>query len=306
MSIEDNEVSFEEVKAGKSSIQHPAIVLPTPPPISNNQIIANPPAPPPSKQGQNSEVPPEKQGNTKQDHEDKKERVDEHPLFSQLRVHILVKGIQLIKGVNTMKDIIVQEYYDKYKVKVVKEDMYLKKLPDGSATAYVGFRYDYEAYKVITSENIIQLPLIDLHGDKGTPKYEITELYRHFLKSSEGLLKEQMRRFYRPSLQNDRHQYEDYQGRIRRNQQQDLSKERRYDTSHHEYYSPPRSQPNRPPIDDVASQNRQDYRHHSRSSSNARRDRRWRRSNERPRSHDYDSRGHSRTEAKVEVGVEDI
>ena len=51
-----------------------------------------------------------------------------------------------------MKDIIVQEYYDKYKVKVVKEDMYLKKLPDGSATAYVGFRYDYEAYKVITSE----------------------------------------------------------------------------------------------------------------------------------------------------------
>ena len=116
-------------------------------------------------------------------------------MHSQLRVHLLVKGIELTKGVGPMKDMITHEYYDKYKVMAVRDDMYLKKMPDTSATAYVGFMYDYEAFKVIQSENRIELPLLSKKGGLGIPEYEITPLFQYLIDNIEPSLREQLRRY---------------------------------------------------------------------------------------------------------------
>jgi len=91
-----------------------------------------------------------------------------------------------------MKESICKEFENKYGVFPVKEDMYLKECKDGSVTCYIGFRYDYEAYKVLTSDVKIQMPIAAKGGEYGTPLCEITDLFRFYLSTHENELKEML------------------------------------------------------------------------------------------------------------------
>jgi len=117
---------------------------------------------------------------------------EDHIYRSDLRVHFLIKGILLTKGIGTMKELICQEFDQKYGIRPIKEDIYLKKCSNGSMTAYVGFLHDYEAYKVLTSEARIQLPLVGKKGEIGIPQCEITELFKVLLTKIEPELKKQV------------------------------------------------------------------------------------------------------------------
>lgn len=156
----------------------------------------------------------------------------EHVFRSDLRVHFLIKGILLTKGIGTMKELICQEFEQKYGIRPIKEDIYLKKCANGSMTAYVGFWHDYEAYKVLTSEARIQLPLVGRKGETGAPQCEVTELFRLLLAKLEPELRRQAAKvgsLAKPRAEDREHQRWKYSRDYARHLSRSRSFERRVD-----------------------------------------------------------------------------
>ena len=182
---DDAEYAFEEVQADKSAIQcQPVQTIPS--------TTAIPVAEPQNQPPPSTDPNPSPAKFTRR-FEETKESPEDPPLFSQLRVHIILKGLLVSKEPEANKDLVIREYGTKYGVEVT--NAYFKRQPDGSATAYVGFKYDYEAFKVITNKNMVEFPLVTKKGERGTPEYEVTELFNFWMGKTEALLDEQMRRY---------------------------------------------------------------------------------------------------------------
>lgn len=189
----EDEYEYEEVPANQSSIQpQTQPVAPANPPAKSS----DPPPPDSQQQSQKSAPIPSKPDPVPQKYNTTfvEEKRDEPPLFSQLRVHLVLKGIHASKGVEAMKELIAGEYERRYGVNAV--NVYIRRHVDSSATVYVGFRYDYEAYKVISAPNTLELPLAEKKGDRGTPVYEITDLFNYLLSKMRAVLQEQAKKYY--------------------------------------------------------------------------------------------------------------
>ena len=179
MSNDENDVAYDELPANQSSIQLP-LAAPVQPDKSQETAKLN--------EDQKVAENPEKLASPEPSRD-----------FSQLRVHVMVKGIQLTRGIGTMKEMISREFHKKYGVQPITEEIYLKKNSSASATAYVGFQYDYEAYKVVSNPVTIELPLIDKKGETGVPECEIPTLFKYFLDKNEVTLREQLQKYAHPS-----------------------------------------------------------------------------------------------------------
>lgn len=198
MNLEDNtEVAFEEPNNAHSpTIRLPApLARPPPVPIESVAPSASQGAAAAS-QSQNAQKPASSAVIEAES--------DEDPMLSQIRVHVLLKGIKPNRGMGSMKEMIAREYFKKAGVKAAREktknkdlEIYLKNMPDGSVTAHVGFEHDYEGYKVATSKISLELPLLSKGGGLGNPECEITELFKYLISKSESALKEQMQQWER-------------------------------------------------------------------------------------------------------------
>ena len=87
--------------------------------------------------------------------------------FSELRIHFYLDGISLAsRSIKSTKDLILMEFR-KYGYEPVRELVFLDLNQDGSFTAHIGFRYDYEAYAVYKKTKYLRIPLQRKNGDMG-------------------------------------------------------------------------------------------------------------------------------------------
>jgi hypothetical protein len=143
-----------------------------------------------------------------------------------------------------MKELICQEFDQKYGIRPIKEDIYLKKCSNGSMTAYVGFLHDHEAYKVLTSEARIQLPLVGKKGETGIPQCEITELFKVLLTKIEPELKKQvskMKAMPKSRAEDREYQRWKYSRDYVRHSSRSRNRSKSYERRHNRYRSRSRS-----------------------------------------------------------------
>lgn len=177
---------------------------------------------------------------------------DNPPLFSQLRSHIILKGLEF-RGIDGMKTKLADEYMQQYNINA--KNIYIKKYEGGiAADAYIGFSYDYEGYKILKEGNKIQVPLVDKKGGLGIPNFQVNELFDYLIKKNEGIIKQQMEKYQnmsrRGTVQFRNEKYErtedrDYDQRKhnayhRKSESRDYDR-RRFENIERRYYSPKRS-----------------------------------------------------------------
>jgi len=112
------------------------------------------------------------------------------PKFSHLRTHFVGKSVHLLKNsINDTKQIIIDGITATLKCPF-KEYIFLDKEKEGTYTLYLGFKYDFEAYKLLTTHPELRLPGKE-SGEYVPIKLDPTEVFNHLIeKNKENLQKE--------------------------------------------------------------------------------------------------------------------
>jgi len=167
--MDESEVDFDEVEEPKSAIRPQALQAP----VSNSQV---------PNTGANK--------NTIWQYEVSNDLCENPPLFSQLRYHVILKGLEL-GNIEAMRAQLADKYMQEFNVNA--KNIFIKRMEGGRfANAYIGFQYDYEAYKILKQGSVIKMSLAELKGGIGTPKLEVTELFDYLIKKNEEIIKQQM------------------------------------------------------------------------------------------------------------------
>jgi len=126
-----------------------------------------------------------------------KDPYEDPPLFSQLRYHIIVKNLYG-RSIDNMREDLAEEYRRKLNARaknifIKLADATVAGSSNNGACAYVGFQYDYEAFKVINSGNKIDVPLYSKQGERGTPDFLVTDMFNYLIQKVGPILEQQAR-----------------------------------------------------------------------------------------------------------------
>lgn len=174
--MEESECDFGEVEDTKSSIRPQALAVPA----ADTGVSHDPPASSLHK-------------TNAWQYEVSDDRYESPPLFSQLRYHIILKGLEL-RNIEAMKGQLTDKFLQQFKANV--KNIFIKRIKGGqSANAYIGFQYDYEAYKVLKQGASIKMALSDLRGGLGIPEQKATELFAYLIKKNEEIIRQQAQKY---------------------------------------------------------------------------------------------------------------
>jgi hypothetical protein len=133
------------------------------------------------------------------------EESEHRPKFSHLRTHFQVRGVHLIHdSINETKNYIIEEI-KKSDCGPFKEYIFLDKEKDQSYTLFLGFKYDFEAFKLFTRHPHIRIPGKE-SGEFFTANLEPTEVFDYLMSKKKESLEKEIEIYEKHA-----HKYNDFQ-----------------------------------------------------------------------------------------------